>query len=75
VTEVNQRIELKVDGMTCSHCSANVSRTLQEMSGVTDVQVDLGAGKATIGGSDLDAAALAGRVEELGYQVTIVAEA
>ena len=72
--EANQRVELKVDGMTCSHCSGSVLRALQEMSGVTDVQVDLAAGKATIGGSDLDAAALAGRVEELGYQAAIVAE-
>ncbi len=74
MTDANQRVELKVDGMTCSHCSGSVSRALQEMSGVADVQVDLADGKATIGGSDLDAAALAGRVEELGYKASIVAE-
>ena len=74
VTEANQRVELKIDGMTCSHCSGNVSRALQEMSGVAEVQVDLANGKATIGGSALDATALAGRVEELGYKATVVTE-
>lgn len=38
---------VKIKGMSCQHCVASVSKALSGIAGVTDVQVDLGAGEAT----------------------------
>jgi copper chaperone CopZ len=37
-----------VKGMTCGHCVSSVSSELRELSGVTDVQVDLASGAVTV---------------------------
>jgi copper chaperone len=36
-----------VEGMTCGHCAAAVTSELQELDGVTDVNVNLYAGGAS----------------------------
>jgi copper chaperone len=38
---------IKVKGMSCQHCVASVTKTLSEIEGITDVQVDLDKGEAT----------------------------
>lgn len=43
--------ELKIQGMSCSHCSAAVERALKGVTGVTQAQVDLEAGIAKVQGS------------------------
>lgn len=58
--------ELKIEGMTCSHCSAAVERALTGVAGVTAVQVDLAGGRATVQGS-ATLADLAAAVAEEGY--------
>lgn len=62
-----------VDGMTCAHCVAAVSREVSALPGVDRVSVDLSAGSVLVEGaaaeSDVAAAvadagyALSGRVE------------
>lgn len=32
---------LKISGMRCQHCSTSVAKALQEISGLTEVRVDL----------------------------------
>ncbi|MHB8068959.1 MAG: heavy-metal-associated domain-containing protein [Desulfobaccales bacterium] len=39
--------EIKVKGMSCSHCAAAVTKALQTLPGVTGVQVDLASGRVT----------------------------
>ena len=39
---------LSVSGMTCGGCTSNVTRALKAVSGVSDVQVSLAAGEATV---------------------------
>jgi copper chaperone CopZ len=39
---------LKVTGMTCGSCTANVTRALTAIAGVGDVMVSLSAGEATV---------------------------
>ncbi len=41
------QITLNVDGMSCGHCSGMVQRTLEEISGISSVSVDLDGKKAT----------------------------
>jgi len=38
---------IKVKGMSCQHCVASVTKALSEISGVTEVRVNLEKGEAT----------------------------
>ncbi len=39
--------EIKVKGMSCSHCAAAVTKALNSLPGVSEVQVDLASGRVT----------------------------
>ncbi|MBU0485894.1 MAG: cation transporter [Proteobacteria bacterium] len=38
---------IKITGMSCNHCVASVTKTLNEIVGIKNVQVDLKQGQAT----------------------------
>ena len=60
-------LQLKITGMTCSHCQAAVKGALEAVEGVEGATVDLESGIAQVEGpADLDA--LIAAVEEEGYQ-------
>jgi len=71
-----QATRVEIDGMTCGHCVASVSEELQEIPGVTDVQVELvanGTSTATITSSTaLDEQAIRSAIDEAGYSVKAV---
>jgi copper ion binding protein len=59
-----------IKGMTCGHCVDAVSAELGRVPGVSDVQVDLAAGTATVtSAAPLDPQAVRGAVDEAGYDV------
>jgi copper chaperone len=41
-------ITLNVAGMTCNHCKASVTKALQDLDGVTNVEVLLQEGKVNV---------------------------
>jgi copper chaperone CopZ len=43
-----QTEHLKVTGMTCGGCTSNVTEALKAVSGVSDVEVSLSDGEATV---------------------------
>ncbi len=57
--------ELTIQGMTCGHCKKAVEDALSSVDGVSQVEVDLDAGRATVEGGSLDAMIAA--VAEEGY--------
>jgi copper ion binding protein len=60
----------QISGMTCGHCVNAVSSELGQLPGVSDVQVDLAAGTATVTSDQpLDPAAVRAAVDEAGYEV------
>lgn len=65
-------IELKVEGMTCGHCSAAVQRALEAVPGVTSVRVDREQGRAWVEGTQ-DVDALNAAVVAEGYSSSRVA--
>jgi copper chaperone len=65
-------MELKIDGMTCGHCTAAVKKALVRVAGVESADVDLAAGRARIAGN-ADAAVLVAAVQDEGYQATPLA--
>ncbi|MCK5695308.1 MAG: heavy-metal-associated domain-containing protein [Desulfobacula sp.] len=67
----SQKITLNVEGMSCSHCSGMVQKTLEEIDGVSNVSVDLDAKKAFF---DADVSELIDKaiqeINEAGYKAS-----
>lgn len=56
-----------VEGMTCGHCAASVTREVSAVAGVTDAAVDLDAKTLTVTADALDDVAISAAVAEAGY--------
>jgi cation transport ATPase len=66
-------IRLKVEGMSCGHCSARVEKTLSGIPGVDKAVVDLKAGTALVTlSSGVPPQDLAKKVTEAGYETTVL---
>lgn len=61
---------IKIDGMSCQHCADSVKAVLRDLPGITNVDVNVRAGQATVEGSGFDDADLKQAVEDEGYVVT-----
>jgi copper ion binding protein len=60
-----------VTGMTCGHCATSVREEVGAIDGVTDVVVDVPAGKVIVTSDEqVGSAAVRAAVEEAGYQLT-----
>lgn len=64
---------IKIDGMTCSHCSSHVGKALSELSGVLSVNVSLEDKCATVEcGDELSNDALNDAVYNAGFDVVSI---
>ncbi|EAG1698567.1 copper chaperone CopZ [Listeria monocytogenes] len=66
-----EKLILNVEGMTCSHCEARVTKALSEVNGVKSAVVSLDEGTATVEfeQGQVTEDALIDAVEEAGYEV------
>ncbi|MBC1463676.1 heavy-metal-associated domain-containing protein [Listeria welshimeri] len=66
-----EKLTLNVEGMTCEHCEARVTKALSEVSGVKNTVVSLDEGTATVEfeKGEVTEDALIDAVEEAGYEV------
>lgn len=60
---------IKISGMHCMHCVGAVKNALEELTGITKVDVSLEAGQATIEATDITDAALQEAIEDIGFDV------
>ena len=59
-----------VQGMTCAHCAAAVTEEVTRIRGVTDVAVDVAAGRLTVTSDQpVTTEAVTEAVEEAGYDL------
>lgn len=59
-----------VDGMSCGHCVKTVTEGVGEITGVTEVQVDLENKKVTVTGDDsVDDTSVRETIDDLGFEV------
>ncbi len=62
--------EIKVKGMSCGHCAAAVTKALQSLPGVTEIQVDLASGRVAYqSAAPVSRADLARVIKAAGYEV------
>ena len=67
--ENDMGITLDVDGMSCQHCVANVKKSLESVTGVTDATPDLDSGKVMVNGENLNTDQLIKSITDAGYVV------
>ncbi|MDE6306452.1 MAG: permease [Muribaculaceae bacterium] len=70
-SEINQMAMTKeyiIKGMNCPHCQATVAKSISSVKGVTRVDVNLSAGRATVEG-DHDPADIVAAVRSAGFDV------
>jgi len=58
---------VKVSGMTCNHCKANVENNLSSITGIDTIEIDLESGKVKMTGEDIDLSEVKNKVEGIGY--------
>lgn len=64
-----------VSGMTCCHCAGAVTREVQEIAGVENVDVVLETGSLTIFSQEpIDEAVVKASIEEAGYHLAAVSQ-
>jgi len=62
---------IKVSGMTCMHCVGAVTKALQSIPGVEQVEVSLESGQATVTGN-ADTASMLDAIREAGYEAQLI---
>ncbi len=60
---------IKISGMHCQHCVVAVTQALQEIAGVTKVEVSLENAQAVVEAEGVTDAALTEAVEDIGFDV------
>ncbi len=58
---------LKVEGMTCSHCEASVTRNLMKLEGIDEVVADKNTSEVKVSGKNIDIKKVEAVIEEIGY--------
>jgi len=59
---------ISVEGMTCSHCEASVTRNLSKLEGIEEVVADKNTAQVKIKGSKINLAEIERIITDLGYQ-------
>jgi len=58
---------LKVEGMTCSHCEASITRNLLKLEGIEEVFADKNKAEVKVSGKKVDLKKVEKIIEEIGY--------
>jgi copper chaperone CopZ len=66
---MSDRRTYTVSGMSCSHCVAAVSESVQAIPGAEAVTVELDTGLLAVSGPDIDDAEVRAAVEQAGYSL------
>lgn len=53
-----EQLTYSVPGMSCGHCRAAITAEVEQLAGVTSVDVDLPAKRVSVAGDELDDAAI-----------------
>ncbi len=59
---------VKINGMSCQHCVASVTKAIEDISGVSQVSVDLDKGEATYDG-EVDQLVIEEAITKIGFEV------
>ncbi len=61
---------IKINGMSCQHCVASVTKALSEIDGISDVQVNLENGETTFNEQNpVDEQTIKDAIKKIGFEV------
>ena len=58
---------VKIKGMSCQHCVASTTKALEDIEGISNVQVDLDNGEATYDG-EVEYQVIAEAINRIGFE-------
>lgn len=61
--------KIQVEGMSCGHCKAAVTKAVEGVDGVQSVNVDLDTGQVVYSGVDVDLEKIRQSVAKAGFKV------
>ncbi len=64
-----QNIKLNVEGMSCSHCENSIKSALKEISGISEVFVNLAEKTVEISFENIDLELIKKTIEEQGFDI------
>lgn len=71
----NKKANIKVEGMSCNHCKANVEKTLENIDGIKKAEVNLDEKIASIKyKGDLNKEEIKSQIKDAGYEVIDIVE-
>ena len=59
---------VKINGMSCQHCVASTTKALEDIKGISSVQVNLDKGEATYDG-EIDQKVVKEAITKIGFEV------
>lgn len=59
---------LKINGMSCQHCVGSVKKVLEDISGLSQITVDLDAGEATFENEDVVREDIRSAITKIGFE-------
>lgn len=60
--------KIKIKGMSCQHCVGSVKKTLEEIDGVSDVEVSLETGEASFKNDGVPQNQLRDAINKIGFE-------
>ena len=69
MSETVEQLTYFVPGVSCGHCRAAITAEVEELEGVSSVDVDLEAKRVAVAGAELDDDAVRKAIDEAGYDV------
>ena len=69
MSQTAEQLTYSVPGISCAHCRAAISAEVEQVVGVSAVDVDLETKQVTVAGAGLDDAAIRAAIDEAGYDV------
>lgn len=71
---MSKELNLKLEGMTCGHCVAAVTRELAKLPGATNIEVDLATQSAKLSTDDsVVESQVTAAIDEAGYKLVSIA--
>ena len=71
---MNNKITIKIDGMSCEHCSNRIENMLKKIENIKEVSVNLKNKEVIINGESIDINKIKEKIEDLGYSVVDIIE-
>jgi copper chaperone len=69
MTQTTEQLTYSVPGVSCAHCRTAITSEVEQVAGVSLVDVDLDAKRVTVAGAGLDDPAIRAAIDEAGYDI------